>query len=152
MKKILFSFLFIILLFGCSKDGIKYSNPYLPNNPVYISIDLNLPEYSKLEFSNESVIVKNRGGALPGGGVVIFNAGSYYVAFDIACPNHQILNCSEMIRDGASGSIYISCHCSLHKEPLKYSLITGTSMTEGALYQMKPYPVTRKGNTIYVQY
>lgn len=151
MKKNLLLFLFAFLFLCCSKDSINYSNPYLPNNPVSISIDLNLPEYSKLEFPNESVIIKNRGGALPGGGVVIFNAGSYYVAFDIACPNHQIQSCSEMIRDGVN-SIYITCHCSIHPEPLKYSLITGTSMTEGALYQMKPYPVTRKGNTIYVQY
>ncbi|TDS55919.1 Rieske (2Fe-2S) protein [Myroides indicus] len=150
MKKV---FVFIIILFAsfsCSKSGGHYTNPYLPSNPVNLTIDLNLPAYDDLRYANGSAVINmpNQGVL----GVVIFNLGSdLYAAYDIACPNHKIEPCSSMTLD-KRGSIYMSCHCSIHPEPLKYSLITGTSMTEGAEYQMKPYPVTKRGNIISVNY
>lgn len=151
MKK---TFLFIIILFisfSCSKSGGHYTNPYLPSNPVNLTIDLNLPAYDDLRFANGSVIIRQNGQGILG--VVIFClAEDLYVAYDIACPNHNIdPSCSAMNLE-KRGSIYMLCSCPEHPEPLKYSLITGTSMTEGAKYQMKPYPVSKRGNIITVNY
>jgi len=148
MKKIFFLLVMCLIVLGCSKEGTKYSNPNLPNNPVYITLDLNLPAYDKLKYPNNSVIIRNQGGVL---GVIIFNAGSYYTAFDIACPNHPVEACSEMKLD-KPGSIFLVCACPQHQTPLQYSLITGTSLTPGAQYQLKPYPVTQKGNTLSINY
>ncbi|MDR0229291.1 MAG: hypothetical protein LBI72_09530 [Flavobacteriaceae bacterium] len=154
MKKILILTLFILIAIGCSKSKSGYTNPYLPNNPVNIIIDLNFPQYDNLKYAHGSAIVPNQGAGGSQGGVVVFNlGGDDFRAYDIICPNHQIdYNCSRMKMD-KPGSIYISCHCTqYHEEPLKYSLITGTSMTPGAQYQMKPYPVVKRGNIITINY
>lgn len=154
MKKILSLTIFIIIALGCSKSKSGYTNPYLPNNPVNITIDLTFPQFDDLKYANGHVIVPNQGVAGPQGGVVVFNmGGEQYRAFDIICPNHQIdFKCSRMKVDGPR-SIFITCYCGeYHQEPLKYSLITGTSMTPGAQYQMKPYPVVKRGNIITINY
>lgn len=148
MKNFLFLVLVLLFSFSCSKDSVRYSNPYLPNNPVSIFIDLNLPAYDKLKFPNNSVIIENQGVM----GVIVFNAGPYKVAYDIACPNHPVdRNCSRMKLD-KPGDIFLTCSCEQHPTPLQFSLLTGTSQTPGAQYQLKPYTVTEKGNTLSINY
>lgn len=148
MKKILFLTFVLVFSLGCSKDSVRYSNPYLPNNPVSIFIDLNLPAYDKLKYPNNSVIIENQGVL----GVIVFNAGSYYLAYDIACPNHAVdYNCSRMKLD-KPGSIFLTCSCEQHPTPFQYSLMTGTSLTPGAQYQLKPYTVNARGNILSINY
>lgn len=127
---------------------MRSSNPYLPNNPVSIFIDLNLPAYDKLKFPNNSIIIENQGIM----GVIIFNAGPYYLAYDIACPNHPIdRNCSRMKLD-KPGGIMFSCSCEQHPTPVQYNLQTGTSQTQGAKEPLIFYPVNQKGNTLSINY
>ncbi len=127
---------------------MRSSNPYLPNNPVSIFIDLNLPAYDKLKFPNNSVIIENQGVM----GVIIYNMGSYYLAYDIACPNHPVdRNCSRMKLD-KPGGVMLTCSCEQHALPLEYSLLNGNSKTPGAQYPLVFYSVNQKGTTLSINY
>lgn len=51
MKKIIALFFLIGLISGCDSGNVNYKNPYLPNYPVDLVINLNLPQYSNLKFA-----------------------------------------------------------------------------------------------------
>ena len=131
MKRYLIFSLFIVLFLSCSKDnGINNNNPYLPNYPVDLTINLNLPEYNNLQFVSNSVYINN--GAAGVRGVFVFNAGSNnYVAFDAACPNQPLSTCSTMTING----IKAVCAC----DDAEYSFFTGQA--QGKQYPMKQYRV-----------
>lgn len=133
--------LLIVSLFflGCSKDKINYQNPYIPNYPVNYVIDLNLPQFSQLQFaSNAKLITDLNVGA---NGIIVFNTGSGYTAFDANCPNQYISDCSQMYLKG----IKAVCPC----DELEYDLFTGSNA--GQPLSMKPYRVEIQGNLILIR-
>jgi len=135
-RQIIYFFLFIILI-SCSKDNaINNNNPFLPNYPVDLTINLNLPEYNNLQFVSNSVYINN--GAAGIRGVFVFNAGSNnYVAFDAACPNQALSSCSTMTING----IKAVCAC----DDAEYSFFTGQAPDKQ--YPMKQYRVQQVNAT-----
>ena len=103
MKKYAALFLLLPLFLSCSDSGIRSNNPYLPNYSVLIDLNLNLPEYSNLKFVSNAVLIPAKGVR----GVVVFNTGSGYKAFDAACPNQALASCSTMTLKG----ITLVCPC-----------------------------------------
>ena len=135
-KQIIYSF-FTLLLISCSKDrDINTNNPFLPNYPVDLTINLNLPEYNNLQFVSNSVYINT--GAAGIRGVFVFNAGSNnYVAFDAACPNQALSSCATMTISG----IKAVCAC----DDAEYSFFTGQAPNKQ--YPMKQYRVQQINST-----
>jgi nitrite reductase/ring-hydroxylating ferredoxin subunit len=134
MKKYLFLFL-IAIIFGCSKDSASNNNPYLPNYGFSTNINLNLPQYSQLQYPANAVYVSDAGIGIRG--VFVFNTGSGYVAFDAACPNQALSSCSTMTING----IKAVCSC----DGAEYSFFSGQSA--GKQYPMKQYRVQQSGDS-----
>lgn len=137
MKKHLFYISSFLFLLSCSKDNtINNNNPYLPNYPVDLTINLNLPEYNNLQFVSNSVYINN--GVAGIRGVFVFNTGNNnYVAFDAACPNQALSSCSTMTING----IKAVCAC----DDAEYSFFTGQA--QGKQYPMKQYRVQQINST-----
>jgi nitrite reductase/ring-hydroxylating ferredoxin subunit len=135
MKKYLFLFIVFPLFYSCSDTGFNNKNPYLPNYSFTINIDTNLPLYSNLKFVSNAVYISGQGVR----GVIVFNTGSGYNAFDAACPNQALGSCSTMTLKG----INAVCPC----DSKEYSLFTGQG---GLQYPLKQYRVEANGNTIRV--
>lgn len=135
MKKICLLIVFVSLLFSCSDNNKSNKNPNIPSYAVNLSVDMNLPAYSNLKFVSNGVIVPNYGAK----GIIIFNAGSGYNAFDAACPNQPVTGCVAMTIDG------VNALCSCDKS--SYSLFTGLG---GKEYPLKQYRVEVTGSVIHV--
>lgn len=139
MKKPLFSLLIILLLVSCSKSNINNSNcKFLLNIGVNTSINLNLPQYSSLQFVSNSVFVPNVGN----GGVIVTNSGTGFLAWDASDPNHTLSSCSKLEINGLEGT----CGCS---DENVYSLITGQPLSNPSLKcGLKAYRVEQSGNDL----
>lgn len=135
MKKILVLFGCILLL-SCDGGSFNNKNPYLPNYPVDLQVNMSLPQYSNLQFPSNHVVDYSQGVR----GIVIFNTGSGFNAFDLACPNQVLSSCSTMSIDG----INAVCDC----DGAQYSLFSGQS--PGKEYPLKQYRVQINGNTLVV--
>nr|WP_315219648.1 hypothetical protein [uncultured Flavobacterium sp.] len=135
MKKTYLFLLLAVTFFSCGDGERSNNNPNIPNYTVNFSVDMNLPAYSNLKFVSNAVIVPNYGAK----GVIIFNTGSGYNAFDAACPNQSLNSCVAMTING------INAVCSCDKE--EYSLFTGLGKKE---YPLKQYRVSVNGTLINV--
>ncbi|WP_144889645.1 Rieske (2Fe-2S) protein [Flavobacterium tiangeerense] len=135
MKKIHLLFALIPLFFSCSDSGVNNNNPFVPNYTFSMDLNMNLPTYSNLKFVSNAVYVPNIGAR----GVIVFNTGSGYNAFDAACPNQAISTCSTMTING----INAVCGC----DNVTYSLFTGQSNLQ---YPMKQYRVQVNGDILRV--
>ncbi|CAI2766574.1 Rieske (2Fe-2S) protein [Flavobacterium collinsii] len=135
MKKFWYLIVFVSVLFSCSDNNRSNKNPYIPSYAVNLSVDMNLPAYSNLKFVSNGVIVPNYGAK----GIIIFNTGSGYNAFDAACPNQAVTSCAAMTLNG------INAVCSCDKT--EYSLFTGLG---GKEYPLKQYRVEVSGTVIHV--
>jgi len=136
MKKIWFLILFVPVLFSCSDNDTNNNNPYIPNFTVNFTIDMNLPAYSNLKYVSNGVIVPGYGAKE---GIIVFNAGNTYNAFDTACPNQELSSCVAMKISG----INAVCSC----DEAQYSLFTGLG---GKKYPLKQYRVEVRGTIIHV--
>ena len=140
-------FLMIPFFFSCSDSGIRSNNPYLPNYSVLIDLNLNLPEYSNLKFVSNAVFIPGKGVR----GVIVFNTGSGYNAYDAACPNQAISSCSTMNFKKLDPNdplkidkTTIVCPC----DNAEYSLFSGQSA--GKEYPLKQYRVQINGDVLRV--
>ena len=140
-------FLMIPFFFSCSDYGIRSNNPYLPNYSVLIDLNLNLPEYSNLKFVSNAVFIPGKGVR----GVIVFNTGSGYNAYDAACPNQAISSCSTMNFKKLDPNdplkidkTTIVCPC----DNAEYSLFSGQSA--GKEYPLKQYRVQVNGDVLRV--
>jgi len=135
MKKVLLLIFAISFLMGCSGNENSNTNPYLPNYTFSVDLNTNLPTYSTLKYPSNAVYYSSAGVR----GIIVFNTGSGYNAFDAGCPNQELSSCSTMTIKG----INALCSCD-NKE---YSLFTGQS---GMPYPMKQYRVEVNGDVIRV--
>ncbi len=126
-----------ILTFSCSKESEVKNNPYLPNYTVNELIDTNLPLYSTLKFTGNYVTLTHQGAGIRG--IVVFNSGSGILAFDMACPNQVLTDCSTLTISGVSAI----CPC----DNVSYSLFTGQG---GLQYPLKSYRTEKNGDVIRV--
>lgn len=129
----------LVIPFAIACDGGSFnnSNPYIPNYHFNLQMNLSLPAYNNLQFASNH-IVSNTIGAR---GVVVFNTGSGYLAYDLACPNISYDSCtSPMTING----IEAECDC----DDTTYSLFSGQSA--GQEYPMKQYRVDVNGSVLTV--
>jgi len=121
MKKLLF-LLFISCLFsGCSDNGFNNNNPFIPNFRFSADININLPSYNILNFPGNSVYIPPQIGGVRG--LIVFNSGSGFLAYDAACPNQAITSCSTLVTNGGINAV---CPC----DDESYNLFTGLSSLE----------------------
>ncbi|WP_418264701.1 Rieske (2Fe-2S) protein [Flavobacterium faecale] len=135
MKKILFLSLISLLLTNCSTNSINNNNPYIPNYSFSISINTDLAAYNNLKFASNGIFYSGVGAK----GIIVFNTGSGFNAFDAACPNQPISACSTMTING------INAVCACDSE--EYNLFTGLSSLK---YPLKQYRVEVSGSIIRV--
>lgn len=135
MKKYLLLSIIIPFFFSCSDSDFNNTNPFIPNYSFTLDINLNLPQYSNLKFVSNAVFIPG----IAARGVIVFNTGSGYNAFDAACPNQTISACSTMTING----INAVCGC----DNSEYSLFTGQGQLQ---YPMKQYRVQVNGNVLRV--
>lgn len=137
VKKIVLFFI-VALSFSCHKDKINNDNPYLPNYSFSMDINKTLPTYSDLQFASKGVRVYPPNG--PTKGVIVFNTGSGYNAYDGGCPNENLTTCSTLSISG----INAVCQC----DNAIYNLFTG--QCPGKSYSMKVYRTEVIGDIIRV--
>lgn len=123
---------------ACEKESNTNNNPFLPNYNVNYSVNLNLPSNNNLLFTAGGVLINEAGVGIRG--IFVFNTGSGYVAYDAACPNQALSDCSSMTLNG----INAVCPC----DGAEYNLFTGLS--NGKNYPMKAYRTELNGNFIRV--
>lgn len=134
IKKWLFLFA-ILLITSCDDNGTSNKNPYIPNYSFTVDINTSLPAYSNLKFASNAIYYPGFGAR----GLIVFNAGNSFNAFDAACPNQALSACSTLTIKG----INAICPC----DSKEYSLFTGLSNLQ---YPMKQYRVTVNGGIIRV--
>lgn len=130
MKNYLF-LLCLVGLWSCDKDNFSNNNPFLPNYGFNVTVNMALPQYSSLQFPSNAIYINTAGVGVRG--IFVFNNGGNYIAFDAACPNQALDNCSTMTLSG----INAICPC----DNASYSLFTGIS--NGKQYPMKQYRVEK---------
>jgi nitrite reductase/ring-hydroxylating ferredoxin subunit len=135
MKKSVWLFVLFLAFISCSDNGPVNTNPFIPNYTFTVDINMNLPTYSKLLYPSNAVYYAGKGVK----GLLIFNTGSGYTAFDAACPNQSLSSCSTM----TINVIDAVCPC----DNKTYSLFSG----QGSLqYPMKQYRVEVNGNVLRI--
>ncbi len=140
MKKILFGLSLLILTTTCSKNNSINNCNFLLNIGVNTSINLNLPQFSQLQFISNSVYIANQGN----GGIIVTNVGTGLRAWDAADPNHIPETCSILSIEGSNGV----CGCT---DANTYSLFTGQMLGENPLpCGLKEYRVAPTGNNTFV--
>jgi nitrite reductase/ring-hydroxylating ferredoxin subunit len=137
MKKYFFLLIIIPMFFGCTNNNFSNKNPFIPSYSFSFEINLSLPSYNNLLYAGSNPVYYPNQGAR---GIYIFNTGSGYNAFDAACPNQTLSDCSTMTIKG----INTLCAC----DNAEYSLYTGLSA--GKEYPMKQYRVEQNGNFLRI--
>ena len=135
MKKYILLSIASFFVLGCSNNENSNSNPYIPNYNFTVELNTNLPTYSTLKYPSNSIYYSDAGAR----GIIVFNTGSGYNAFDAACPNQELSTCSTMTVKG----INAICAC----DSKEYSLFTGLGDMK---YPMKQYRVEVNANIIRV--
>ncbi len=137
MKKIFVLILILPFVFGCDGGSINNNNPNIPNYPVNLQINMNLPGYTNLQFPSNHIVDYSQGAR----GIVVFNTGSGYAAFDLACPNQPFADCPSAMNISGIEAI---CEC----DDTVYNLFTGQS--PGQRYPLKQYRVNISGSTLVI--
>lgn len=139
MKPYFYLLLFIIFA-SCSKNSVDKNCNFLLDIGVSLQLNLNLPQYSQLQFPSNPVYVTNAGN----GGIIVTNTGTGFVAFDAADPNHAPSSCSTLSISGIFGT----CGCDDKNE---YNLFNGIPKDSGSLRcALKAYRVEQNGNTLLI--
>ncbi len=140
MKYLFFSSLICLLLVSCSKNAVNSNCNFLLNAGVNFTVNLDLPQFSNLQFQNNSVYIPNQGN----GGLIVTSTGIGILAWDASDPNHAPSACSIMT---IIGGINAKCNCDDENE---YSLITGQSLNDPLPCALKNYRVEQTGNNSYL--
>jgi hypothetical protein len=134
-----YSITILIFIISCAKNIHDSRCNYLLNLDIYYEVNLNLPQYSSLNFISNSVFIPNVGN----GGLIITNSGTGFLAWDAADPNHSNVPCSVLTISGLEATS--SC-----SEQNTYSLITGQSLGVALTCALKSYRVENSGNILVI--
>ena len=137
MKKHILLLIISLFFLGCSDNENSNKNPYIPNRTFSVELNLNLPLYINLKSPGNGIYYSDAGIK----GIIVFNTGNGYNAYDAACPNQEISSCSTMTIKG----INALCAC----DSKEYNLFTGQG--DGTVtYPMKQYRVEASEGLIRV--
>ena len=126
-----------LFFMGCSDNENSNKNPYIPNRTFSVELNLNLPLYLNLKSLGNGIYYSDAGEK----GIIVFNTGNGYNAYDAACPNQEISSCSTMTIKG----INALCAC----DSKEYNLFTGQG--DGTVtYPMKQYRVQLTGDLLRI--
>ncbi|MDT0558224.1 hypothetical protein RM697_06185 [Ichthyenterobacterium sp. W332] len=140
MKKISIVFTAILLLQNCSKNDRVNNCNFLFDAAVNATVNLNLPQFSQLQFISNSVYIPNQGNA----GIIVTNVGTGLRAWDAADPNHAPTSCSLLSITGSEAT----CGC---QDANTYSLFTGAPLENGNLAcGLKEYRVSPSGSNTFL--
>ena len=131
--------LLIVLICNCSSNINDSRCNFLLNLDIYYEVNLNLPQYSDLNFVSNSVYIPDVGN----GGIIIVNAGTGFLAWDASDPNHGKVPCSILNINGLEATS--SC-----AQQNSYSLITGQSVGTVLNCTLKAYRVESAGNVLII--
>lgn len=137
MKRKLWILLLLPLFLQCEREGFNNNNPFLPNLRFSFDVNLNLPSNASLNFVGNGVYIPAAGVR----GLIVFNTGSGFTAFEAACPNQPLDDCSTLTLSVPNAV----CPC----DGTTYSLFTGLS-NSGLPYPLKPYRLEVLGNVVRV--
>jgi len=124
---------------SCESDGVRTKNPFVPIYPFAYTVDMSLPMYNSLLYPSNAVLITL--GGVGTNGVIVFNAGGSYRAYEANCPNQSVTTCSRLEING----IRAVCPC----DELEYSLFTGVPAGEGQ-YTLISYRIERNGNRLFI--
>lgn len=137
MKKYILLLMASLFFMGCSDNENSNKNPYIPNRTFSVELNLNLPLYLNLKSPGNGIYYSDAGEK----GIIVFNTGNGYNAYDAACPNQEISSCSTMTIKG----INALCAC----DSREYNLFTGQG--DGTVtYPMKQYRVQLTGDLLRI--
>ncbi len=127
----------LVFIVACSKNDRVNTCNFLANNAIVdASVNLNLPQFSQLQFTGNSVYIANEGIA----GVYLSNVGNNsFRAFDAADPAHAPTACSRL--ENTNG--IATCGCT---DANQYSLLTGQAVNSDVTCLLKEYRVESAGS------
>lgn len=135
---------FFVLL-ACSTDGGSDNrNPNIRKVSFTRVINTNLPAFSSVLVTGNSIFIPNNNDGTGIKGVHVINIGSGFLAWEASCPNHLPNNCSTTLKDG----ITVVCQC----ENYTYNLFTGQAMSESErpLFGLVNYAVRLEGSNLVI--
>ena len=141
MKPLFSTFLFVFFI-SCSGSSEENDNcRFLLDINVNLTIDLNLPQYSQLTFSGNSIYIPNHGNA----GIIVATTGFDFFAWDAGDPNLPLSKCSVIEPSGLNGS------SSCDDDGNTYNFITGViENNDGLKCPLKNYRVQQTGNSLLI--
>lgn len=136
-----FILILCFILVSCNDNSIDNPNcRFLLDIGVNQVVNLNLPQYSQLQFAGNAVYIQNAGNA----GIIVASTGVDFYAWDAADPNHTISPCSLLTVSGLEAT----CGCG---DDNTYSLVTGQAINDGSLQcTLRNYRVEKSGNTLLI--
>ncbi|MFD1062912.1 hypothetical protein ACFQ1Q_06605 [Winogradskyella litorisediminis] len=129
------------LLIGCSRNDNLNNCNFLLDVGVNINVNLNLPQFSQLQNTGNSVRINGQGNA----GIIVTRVNSSTIrAWDGADPNHPVSGCSTLTIDGVNAV----CGCD---DANVYNLLTGQSLGENQQpCTLRAYRVDAVGNNQFL--
>ena len=152
-SKIRFFLVFLLLpifLNSCNKD----KNDVIPYTYVSFTLNLDDPEFVNLNSTFGSVIVNSStnnwkySGGFNNNGIIIFNGGGQFYAYDRTCPYDYAINNINNARVNIVDLIYAECPICKTRYVLA-NFGNPTSDTIGR-YPLKNYRTTIYGNSVIV--
>jgi len=139
----------IALYFSACKKG-ETTGEQIPNTPVSIQINLDLPAYFDLTLRGNWMY-------FPDGyrGVIVYHSfDDEYYAFDRACSYEPFKDCSQLWVDSTT-EVYMNCgeykNDSFYKCcESRFEIPNGFPIQGPANQAMKSYRVAKSGNTLFI--
>ncbi len=140
----IFGLLLMVMMVSCDTDNTN-RNPYLQEIGFRFEMNLNLPLYSPLTNTGNTIYVGSQG--IGTAGVFVINSGfNQFRAFEASCPNHAPNDCSTMELNSQTAI----CSC----EDYEYILFTGQLLNRPddgkRYYDMLEYRTNFGGNILSV--
>ena len=141
MKMRFLSLILVLCLMGCSSDDRRQNNPNLLDLQFDIVLNLNLPQFSQLNFAGNAIYFNSPG--IGNDGIIVVNTGSGFVAWDASDPNEIPRDCTRLIISGLSAA-------STCQNPNSYSIVSGQPLEDGLQYGLLSYRVTENAGSVRV--
>ncbi len=142
-KRIVSFIIITLAILSCSSsDDSTNANPFLSPINFSFEVNLNLPQYSSLEFSGNHIVDRAAGRGIQG--VVIYNFnGDLFSVFELSDPNIRPSECSILEIDG----IEASAACGNENV---YNIVTGQRVRGDGEFPLLRYRVQREGDVLLI--